>query len=446
MLYQNYGDVVIFVPDTSKALKQVILETGKENTFKIDPNIKKYHVKLTKPTLDDYRDDAGRLIDGLKACYKYLEDEIKIDYSCLLDLPDVLRKSQWDVIATLLDDREIIAVEEGNVDKVYGIAIDLGTTTIAAYLCELATGKVLFRDSMVNPQVCYGDDVVSRITYVMMNKDGLEKMNSLIIKELNRLIERMAESCGKAAQMISEVVIVCNTAMHHIALNINPSYLGCSPFTSVVRSSLDIKARDLGLNIMDGGNVHFLPIEAGFVGADNIAVLISEEPYKQDKKILIIDIGTNGEIAFGNRERLLVTSCATGPALEGAQIKFGMRAAPGAIEGVRIDEVSLEPSIKIIGDDKWHDGSIMVNVKGICGSGIIDAVAEMIKSGIVDKNGTIVKKNTSPRVRKDEKGKMEYVLLWNYENELGMDISITQKDIRAVQLAKAAFMQVQEYF
>jgi uncharacterized 2Fe-2S/4Fe-4S cluster protein (DUF4445 family) len=432
------GDVVIFVPDLSGALKQVILETGRERAFNLNPNITKYHVRLTKPTLEDYRDDARRLIEGLQASFKSLQNEICIDYYCLLDLPDILRKSQWNVTATLLDKREIIAVEEGNVEKAYGIAIDLGTTTIAAYLCDLTTGEVLIRDSMVNPQVCFGDDVVSRITRIMNNEDGLKKMNFLIIEELNRLIERMAEAAGITPKIISEVVMVCNTAMHHIALNINPAYMGCSPFTSVVRSSLDIKARDLGLNILKGGNVHLLPIEAGFVGADNMAVLISEEPYKQDKRMLIIDIGTNGEIALGNKNRLLVTSCATGPALEGAQIKHGMRAASGAIEGVRIHEVSLEPSIKIIGDDKWHGGSFKINARGICGSGIIDAVAQLIKSGIVDKNGTILKNLTSPRIRKDDKGKMEYVLVWSYENELRMDITITQKDIRAVQLAKAA--------
>ena len=201
---------------------------------------------------------------------------------------------------------------------------------------RLYTGRVLLSDSMLNPQISYGDDVLSRISYCIMNEDGLKKLNELIIDALNGLFQRMTESAGITVEAIAEIVLVFNTAMHHITLNIPPGYLGVSPFPSAIRCAVDIKARDLGLKISRTGNVHCLPIEAGFVGADNVAVLIAEEPYKQDEMQLIIDIGTNGEICLGNRERLLSASCATGPALEGAQIKCGMRAAKGAIEGVYI--------------------------------------------------------------------------------------------------------------
>ncbi len=226
--------------------------------------------------------------------------------------------------------------------------------------------------------------------------------------------------------------------MHHIFLGLNPEYIGRSPFIPAVQSSLDIKARDLGLQINPAAYIHVLPIEAGFVGADNVGVLIAEEPYNQDEKVLIIDIGTNGELLMGNRDKVCSTSCATGPAFEGAQIKFGMRAAPGAIETVEIDPATKEPRYKVIGKADWHTHIQKVDAKGLCGSGIIQVVAEMFKAGIIDKSGRFVMDLGTPRVRKDADGKPEYVLAWATETSIGQDITITQGDVRALQLAKGA--------
>jgi uncharacterized 2Fe-2S/4Fe-4S cluster protein (DUF4445 family) len=242
-----------------------------------------------------------------------------------------------------------------------------------------------------------------------------------------------------AGYAIDDLTIVFNTAMHHIFLGLNPTYIGRSPFIPAVQRSLDIKARDLGIGINPGSYIHVLPIEAGFVGADNVGVLIAQEQYKQDDMVLIIDIGTNGELLLGNRNRVCSTSCATGPAFEGAQIKFGMRAAPGAIEKVLIDPQTKEPKYKVIGKADWHthiEGKI--NAKGICGSAIIDVIAQMFVAGIIDKSGRFIADTGSNRVRKDADGKPEYVLAWAEETSINQDITVTQGDVRALQLAKGA--------
>ncbi|MFL0194710.1 ASKHA domain-containing protein [Clostridium sp. WILCCON 0269] len=432
------GDIVISVPAESERGKQVILEASKSKLFNLNSAVKKYYIELEKPTLQDYRDDFTRVRDALVYTYKHLKEDIVIDYRVLTVLSSILRKQKYKITVALWMDKEIISVEPGLNEEVYGVAIDIGTTTIAASLCDLSTGEVLKQASSLNPQIKYGDDVLSRISYCVMNKNGLEEMHTLIIKEINKLLEQMVTSIHASVTQVYDMVLVFNTAMHHITLNIDPEYLGQSPFPSAVKHGLDIKSRELGINICKGAYVYSLPIEAGFVGADNVSVLISEEPYKQDKLLMAIDIGTNGEIDFGNNEMLFSTSCATGPALEGAQIKYGMRAASGAIEKVKIDPISLEPDFKVIGEDHWNTINSMQRAKGICGSGIIDAIAEMYKTGIIGTDGAFNKKIKSHRIRRDEEGRMEYVLAWKQDTYIGKDISITQKDVRAVQLAKSA--------
>jgi len=321
--------------------------------------------------------------------------------------------------------------------------VDIGTTTCVGYLSDLSTGRVVNTESMMNPQVPYGEDVMSRITYAMSNPEGLETMQKAIIDGLNEIINKVVSEIIKDGPdpgfAIDDLTIVFNTAMHHIFLGLNPTYIGRSPFIPAVQRSLNIRARDLGLRINPSAYIHVLPIEAGFVGADNVGVLIAQEQYFQDDMVLIIDIGTNGELLLGNRHRVCSTSCATGPAFEGAQIKFGMRAAPGAIEKVRIDPDTKEPLYKVIGKADWHthiEGKI--NAKGICGSAIIDIIAEMFKAGIIDKSGRFVTNLNTNRVRKDLDGKPEYVLAWAEETSINQDITVTQGDVRALQLAKGA--------
>ncbi|WP_425059598.1 Na(+)-translocating NADH-quinone reductase subunit F [Sporomusa carbonis] len=432
-----YGDVVVFVPEQSRGANQIVLETGRHVALELKPAINLYYVELNKPTLEDFRDDFARLKDALLSRFIQIDKNITIDYRVLLRLPDVLRQSGWKVTVAVWNDTEIIAVAPGSESKAYGIAVDVGTTTIAAYLCDLVTGDVLTQDSMMNNQVRYGDDVISRISYCMMNDDGLSLLQQSVIDDINTLVKRMTGSAGIQPDHVFEIILVFNTVMHHIALKINPQYIGSVPFTSAIRESVTVKAREIGITIAPGGYIHCLPIEAGFVGADNVAVLIAEEPYKQDKMTLIIDIGTNGEINFGNRAGILSASCATGPAFEGAQIKFGMRAAVGAIERVKVDPVTKEPEIKVIGQNT-SDHEEIILAKGICGSGIIDAVAELFKAGIIQADGGFNKSIKSPRIRQGPDGKFEYVLVWAAQTTIGQDITITQKDVRAVQLAKAA--------
>jgi uncharacterized 2Fe-2S/4Fe-4S cluster protein (DUF4445 family) len=431
-----HGDILVFVPEESRGAQQVVLETGKERVFNINPAMRKYYVELSQATLEDHRGDIERICDVLAE--KYGLHNLTVDYQALKSVSDVVREGKWKVTVTLFDNKEIMMVEPGFVENIYGIAVDIGTTTVAAYLCELRKGTLLSKKSMMNPQVRYGEDVLARITYSMMNDDGLEKMHQAIIEGLNSLAQKMCAEANIKTSEVVEMVLVFNTAMHHIALNINPKYIGRSPFIPAIKGSLDIKARDLGINIARGANIHNLPIEAGFVGPDNVSVLIAEEPYKQDEMMLIIDIGTNGEIDLGNRKRLVSTSCATGPALEGAQIKFGMRAAPGAIERVMIDPETLDVKYKVIGREEWLGEGDEAGVKGLCGSGIIDVIAEMFKTGVIESSGRFNKKLSHPRVRNGEEGRPEFVVAWASETSIGKDVTITINDVRAVQLAKSA--------
>ncbi|HWQ42255.1 MAG TPA: ASKHA domain-containing protein [Desulfosporosinus sp.] len=431
------GDVLVFVPEESRKADQIVLDTGKERVFQFNPAVKNYYLELTPPTLNDHRDDLRRLQDGLKDQYGL--ENLKTDYFVLRDLSNIIREKAWKVTTTVWQNNEIIKVQAGLVPKMYGIGIDVGTTTVAAYLCDLSTGEMLVKDGIMNPQIRYGEDVLSRITYSMMNDDGRQKLQDAILEGINGLCVRMTEKVGLTPDDVVEITLVFNTAMHHCLLNFETKFLGIAPFVPAISAPLDVKARDLGINIWQSANIHILPVEAGFVGPDNVSVLIAEEPHKQDKEIrLIIDIGTNGEIDLGNGKQLLSTSCATGPALEGAQIKFGMRAAPGAIEKLRINPESLEPTYKIVGDDSWYGRGQKGNAKGVCGSGIIDMVAEVFKAGIINKSGRFNNKLINERIRKGENGRPEYVLIFAEDSGIGQDITVTQGDIRAVQLAKSA--------
>jgi uncharacterized 2Fe-2S/4Fe-4S cluster protein (DUF4445 family) len=435
------GDVKVFVPERSRAGKQIVRKAAKELVIKLDPAVKKYSLELSPPTLHDMTTgDMERVLGFLDE--KYGLKSLSFDYIVLKELQDVIRRGAWDITVSVWMDKEIVKVESGLVEGCYGIAVDIGTTTVVGYLCDMVTGAVVATESMMNPQVPYGEDVMSRITYAMTNPDGLERMQRAIIDSLNELIEKASAELringSKGGANIVDMTVVFNTAMHHIFLGLNPEYIGRSPFVPSVQHSLNIKARDIGININPASYIHVLPIEAGFVGADNVGVLIAEEPYNQDERVLIIDIGTNGELLLGNRDRICSTSCATGPAFEGAQIKFGMRAAPGAIEKVTIEPATKEPRYKVIGKTDWHTHLQKVNAKGICGSAIIDAVAEMFKAGIIDKSGRFVHGLDTPRVRKALDGKPEYVLAWAEETSIGTDITVTQADVRALQLAKGA--------
>ncbi len=431
------GNVVVFVPEESRAVKQVVRKTATERVINVQPAIRKVYLEIRPPSLQDPVGDWERVTETMHRVFHL--DNLAIDYRTLLELSRGLRKGAWKVTLTLWMNREIVRVEPGLVDRSIGLAVDVGTTTVAGYLCDLKTGEVITTEAMMNPQVSYGEDVMSRITYAMTHEDGLAKLNHAIIEGLNTIAKNATERAGVTPDEILEVVLVGNTAMHHLFTNIYPEHVGKAPFPPTLHHSIDVKARDLGLRVHPSANAHILPIEAGFVGADNVGVLIAEEPYNQDKMELIIDIGTNGELILGNREKLISSSCATGPAFEGAHIKFGMRAAPGSIERVRIDHTTLEARFKVIGKDLWNDELELdqVGARGICGSGIIEVIAEMFRVGIIDKTGRFAKGLQHRRVRKGEDGD-EYVLAWANETSIGKDIIVSIKDVRALQLAKAA--------
>ena len=463
-------DVLVFVPEESRAGKQVVSKAARDIHIANDPAVKIYYVEVDPPTFEEPTGDFERICRGLER--EYGLSGLSIDIFALRQLPDALRTGNWGVTVSVWNDKEVIRVRPGKHDHAYGLAIDVGTTTVAAYFCDLTTMEVIDTVSMMNPQCKYGEDVMARITYHMTTPDGLKRMSDDIIEGINELIDKAVANTfppkkkkkneeedgpveyvevpeeGKTYRRLSredveDITIGFNTAMHHIFLALNPEYVGMAPFPPVLHHSLDIRARDLGININSSSYMFVLPIEAGFVGADNVGVLIAEEPYKGEKNQLIIDIGTNGELVLGNRHKLISSSCATGPALEGAQIAFGMRAAPGAIERIEIDPETKEVDYKVIGREAWRKFSEPkeMKAKGICGSGILDLLAELYRSGVIAKSGVFNKKalKDHPRFRKNPDTRQpEFVLAWADESSIDKDIVVTQKDIRQIQLAKGA--------
>lgn len=442
------GDVLINVPEESRGNKQIVRKSVTERPVEIIPTIRKYYIEMEPPTLANPRGDWERLTAALVTAMQLVRrgesdipraDELTVDYQVLRELAATLRQAEWKVTVTVWMDREVIRVQPGYVEESYGVAADIGSTTIAAYLCDLQTGAVVAAESEMNPQIVYGEDIMSRIHYTMDQPDGLGALNKAVIEGLNKIFFRMARHAQIKREDILEVVLVGNTTMHHLVLNLPPRFLGLAPYVPTLHRAMDVKARELGIQVNKAANIHLLPIEASFVGADNMAVLIAEEPYNQDEQWLLIDVGTNAELVLGNRQRLICTSTPTGPAFEGAHIEYGMRAAPGAIERVEIDCDSFEPRYRVIGIEGWNTDhpESEGKVKGICGSAIIDAIAEMFRVGILQSNGKFAPELQSPRIRQGEFG-MEYVLAWARETSIGRDIPITMRDVRQIQLAKAA--------
>ena len=457
------GDLLIFVPEESRAGKQVVSKAARDIHIDHNPAVKLYYVELAPPTFEEPEADFERICRRLEI--EYGLQHLTADIFALRQLPSALRQGNWCITVSVWYDREIVRFRPGKATSAYGLAIDVGTTTVVCYLCDLVTMEVVDTVSMMNPQCRYGEDVMARITYHMTNPDGLECMSADIINGINTLIDEAIANTHPPGQKkskksarppkekkpdlclsredIEDVTLCGNTAMHHILLQLNPEFLGVAPFTPVIQRSLDIKARDVGISVSPSAYLYVLPVQAGFVGADNVGVLIAETPYHDTENQLIIDIGTNGELVLGNEHKLMCCSCATGPALEGAQIAFGMRAAPGAIERIAIDPATGEVDYKVIGRDSWRSYSKArdMQAKGICGSGILDLLAELFRAGIVGKSGAFNKKALSshPRFRIDpETEQAEFVLAWAPETGIGKDIVVTQKDIRQIQLAKGA--------
>ncbi|MDX1612807.1 MAG: ASKHA domain-containing protein [Candidatus Promineifilaceae bacterium] len=441
-----HDDVLVFVPEEARGQKQIIRKSATERIIDVDPAVRQVYVEVDVAELGEHRGDWGRLQAALADQWQL--DHLSIDLAVLRQLQATLREGDWAVTVTLWQDQEVIDVRPGYDEGVYGLAVDIGSTTVAGYLCDLRTGEVLATESMMNPQVTYGEDLMSRVSYAMLQPDGLEKMHTAIIDALNKLAARAARAAGIHGRLIHEAVFVGNTTMVHILLGINPSELGGAPFALANRDAIDLKARELGLRLHQSAYVHVLPAEAGHVGADNVGVLIAEEPYRQDDIVLTVDVGTNAEILLGNRQWMFSASSPTGPAFEGAQITFGMRAAPGAIERVRIDPLTREARFRVIGDERWSDewqigpgapldAQPRYLAAGICGSGIIEVVAELFLAGILLPDGRFNPDCPDEPVIWDGRAGA-YILARAEQSATGEPILVTQDDVRNIQLAKAA--------
>jgi uncharacterized 2Fe-2S/4Fe-4S cluster protein (DUF4445 family) len=433
------GNVKVFVPEQSRRSQQVVRKEAGERTVPLDPAVRAFRVTLPLPTLHHALADAERLAKALREQHGLAE--LSFDFLVLQSLPSVLRQAAWQVEAVVWEEQTVIDVRPAAPERpLLGLAVDVGTTTIAAYLTDLRTGEVVATESAMNPQVAFGDDVIARLYYVVHHEGGLDELQQNVSNEVNRLARRALERAGASPHDIYDVVMVGNTAMHHLFLGLQPRALGVSPFTPAVQGAVDALASDIGLSFNPRCRLHVLPVEAGFVGADNVAVIIAEEPYKKQQVDLLIDIGTNGELVLGNRDRMLSTSCATGPAFEGSHIEFGMRAAPGAIERVRIEPGTLEVRFKVIGLEGWHTAypPQEVAARGICGSGIIEAAAEMRKAGILLENGNFDPDLRHERIVTEEGKPRKFIIARAEETALGRDITVSLKDIRSIQLAKAA--------
>lgn len=434
------GDLLIHVPDTSLARRQVVRKEASNLQIELSPAVRLVYVRVVPAELG-LPGDWERIQQAVQQQHGLTH--LTIDPLLLPHLQKTLRQGNWSITLTIHRNRQVIRYEAGYSETLYGLAVDIGSTTIAAHLCNLLTGEVVATESTMNPQVRYGEDLMSRVSYGMMNPNGVDKMHRAVIKALNQLITQAEESAGLAPHSVCDVVLVGNSVMHHILLNVDPVELGGAPFALVTQQALDLKARDLSLTATSSGAmVHILPCIAGHVGADNVAVLLAEQSLLDDKNTLIVDIGTNAEILFGNRDVVLSASSPTGPAFEGAQIEHGQRAAPGAIERIRIDRTTGEVRYKVIGDTRWNnelDEGTTLSPTGICGSGIIEVVAEMFLAGMIDAGGlfNVAASERFPAVR--PVGRTAELLLESADKTAtGKDIVVTQQDIRNIQLAKAA--------
>jgi len=432
------GDIRIDVPAASQVHRQVVRKACEAHDIEIDPVIRLHFIEVAEPDINVPQGDLQRVQRALHRQWGL--QGLSCDPATLRSLQACLRAGDWKITVAVRHARRIVACWAGFRDRVYGAAVDVGSTTIAAHLCELSSGEVLATAGAMNPQIRYGEDLMSRISYAMLNEGGAELMTAVVRAEIRSLLEQTASESGIETSEILEVTLVGNPVMHHLLLGLDPAPIGTAPFTLATDHAVDLPAAELQLGLNAGARAYVLPCIAGSVGADTAAVLLAEKPWARDEISLIIDVGTNAEIVLGNRDRLLAASSPTGPAFEGAQVINGQRAAPGAIERVRIDPATLEPRFRIIGCGLWSDEDGFEEtvgekgVTGICGSGIIEAIASMYLAGIVLPDGAINGEMAARTDRIRPSGRTFSYLLDKGEPE----ILISQADIRAIQLAKAA--------
>jgi uncharacterized 2Fe-2S/4Fe-4S cluster protein (DUF4445 family) len=434
-------DVVIDVPPESQVHRQIVRKEAEYRDIELDPATRLYYVQVEEPDMHVPKGDLQRLIETLQQDWQL--PNLSCDSHLLKTLQPALTEGKRGISVAVHKNQQIIALWPGFRDRAYGVAVDVGSTTIAAHLCDLSSGEILASASLMNPQIRFGEDLMSRVSYVMMHPEGAEEMTTVIREALNQLFVEVARQIDASVEDIVEITLVANPVMHHILLGISPVELGGAPFALTTDAAVEVPASEMGLTINQGGRLYVLPCIAGHVGADTAGVILAEEPQNQDSMTLLVDVGTNAEIVLGNRHRLLACSSPTGPAFEGAQISCGQRAATGAIERVRIDPQTLQPRFKVIGSDLWSDEDGFAEaiadhgVTGICGSGIIEVVAEMYLAGIVTVDGIIDGELSSRTDRVIQNDRTWSYILHSPENDEA-PIVVTQNDIRQIQLAKAA--------
>jgi len=436
------GNLVVDIPASSQVHKQVIRKALDHASMTVNPAVRLYLVDVQEPDMHDPSGDLRRLKQALER--EWGLTDLSAGLVILKTLQSVLRKGKWQVTVAVHQSNEgsaeIVGLWPGFKAAVHGLAVDVGSTTIAAHLCDLATGKVMASSGAMNPQIRFGEDLMSRVSYVMMNPGGHEDMNQAVTGAINELIIAVSDTANITPEDILEMSFVANPVMHHLLLGIDPVELGGAPFALTTDESVTLNAADMGIHAHPLAKAYLLPCVAGHVGADTAGMVLSEQPQGLDEMTLLVDVGTNAEIVLGNRDRMVACSSPTGPAFEGAQISSGQRAAPGAIERVRIDPETLEPRFSVIGSELWSDetgfaeATAGIGVTGICGSGIIEVVAEMFLAGIIDTDGVVNGAMASRNPRVEANGRTFSYLLHKGD----VTVIITQNDVRQIQLAKAA--------
>ena len=449
---QVRGDVLVDVPPESQVHRQVVRKGVPVRDFVIDPVVTLHEVEVERPELATPGGDLARLLAALEREWRLTDLEAELHV--LRQLQPALEAGGYRVTVAVHDRRVISAVWPGLHDRALGVALDVGSTTIAGHLANLADGEVLASDGVMNPQIRFGEDLMSRVSYAMLHAGGAADMTRVVREAIASLVQGLANRADVPVEDILEITIVGNPIMHHLLLGIDPTPLGSAPFALATDRAVRLPARELEIPAHPGARVYVLPCIAGHVGADAAGAILAETPYLADEVTLLVDVGTNAEIVLGSRDRLLAASSPTGPAFEGAQISCGQRAAPGAIERVRIDRGTLEPRFRVIGSSRWSDetgfeASIRrTGVTGVCGSGIVEVIAELFLAGVITADGTIDGRLAArtPRIVADGRT-FAYVLNEGRpgaplgDDEIGPAsprLLITQNDVRAIQLAKAA--------
>ncbi len=437
------GDLVVEIPDDAAANRQIVRKDAEQRVIPRDLATYPRYVEVAKPDISAPIGDADRLLATIVDDWGY-NTALSLDASLLPGLQKTLRQGKWQVTAAVFQEMGsspiITGLWSGLKETLYGLTVDIGSTTIAAHLCDLMTGEVVGSGGKLNPQIRFGEDLMSRVSYIQLNPGSQPELTTAVREAVDELIRMTAAEAGVGTGDILEAVVVGNPIMHHLFFDIDPSELGGSPFALAFSAAMTLRAEGTLAALPPAARIHALPCIAGHVGADAAAVTLSERPYKAKQTTLLIDIGTNAEIILGNREQVLAASSPTGPAFEGAEISCGQRAAPGAIERVRIDRTTFAPRFKVIGVDAWSDHvefarlTKKMPVTGICGSGIVEAVAELYLSGLLTEDGVIL-----PPPEGMESNFVQAGRTWSYVLHCGeITVSVSQKDVRAIQLAKAA--------